>query len=57
MFHTFYILFNLFRIGGTPSDMCWDKNGKHLAITLKNDRALIVFQTALNVSSVDCVLL
>lgn len=43
------------RIGGSPSDMCWDQNGKRLAITFKNSSALVVFQTSINETGVECI--
>ncbi|VVC42525.1 WD40/YVTN repeat-like-containing domain,WD40 repeat [Cinara cedri] len=42
-------------IGGTPTDMCWDQNGKRLAITFKKSAALVVFQTAIGIDVVDCI--
>lgn len=44
-----------FRAGGIPCDMCWDQNGKRLAITFKNSEVLVVFQTAIGTSVVDCI--
>jgi len=38
-----------------PSEIAWDHNCKRLAITFKNNGALVVFQTILNVASIDCV--
>lgn len=35
--------------------MCWDQNGKRLAITFKNSGALVVFQTTLSLAVVDCI--
>lgn len=54
MFVNYYCLFN-FRIGGTLSDMCWDQNGKRLAMNFKNSGALVVFQTAVSEAVVDCI--
>lgn len=45
----------MFRIGGRLSDMCWDPNGKRLAITFKNVGDLLVFQTAINETTIDCI--
>lgn len=44
-----------FRVDGIPCDMCWDQNGKRLAITFKNIEVLVVFQTAIGASVVDCI--
>jgi len=54
MFYIFIVQFYLFRIAGTPCDMCWDTNDKRLAITFKNNGALVVFQTTC-VPVVECI--
>lgn len=42
-----FVYLFIIRIGGYPSDMCWDNNGKRLAITFKNSGAVVVFQTCI----------
>ncbi|XP_050438537.1 aladin-like isoform X2 [Adelges cooleyi] len=41
-------------IGGIPSDMCWDQNGKRLAVTFKDSSAVLVFTTIISASAVEC---
>lgn len=35
--------------------MCWDQNGKRLAITFKNSEALVVFQTTISETTINCI--
>ncbi|XP_050530915.1 aladin-like isoform X2 [Daktulosphaira vitifoliae] len=42
-------------IGGIPSDMCWDQNGKRLAITFKDNNSVLIFTTSINTTVVDCI--
>lgn len=35
--------------------MCWDNNGKRLAITFKNSGAVVVFQTCISEAAIDCI--